>query len=63
MSDKFQLFVSIMVFYVILSYIIGPMLFYYFMGRTLGSAGYGFIAGSLLSIILWLTMGSKMVKK
>ena len=33
------------------------------MGRTLTAAGYGFIAGSVLSIILWLSVGSKMVKK
>ncbi len=62
MSNKIQLFISIMVFYIILSYIIGPLLSYYFMGRTLTSAGYGFIVGSVLSIILWLTVGSKMVK-
>ena len=52
-----------MVFYIILSYIIGPLLSYYFMGRTLTAAGNGFIIGSVLSIILWLTVGSKMVKK
>ena len=63
MSDKLQLFVSIMIFYIVLSYIIGPLLSYYFMGRTLTAAGYGFIAGSVLSIILWLSVGSKMVKK
>jgi len=32
------------------------------MGRTLTAAGNGFVAGSILSIILWLTVGSKMVK-
>jgi hypothetical protein len=32
------------------------------MGRSLNAAGKGFIAGSILSIILWLTVGSKMVK-
>jgi hypothetical protein len=63
MSDKLQTFIFIMVFYIILSYIIGPLLSYYFMGRTLTAAGNGFIVGSILSIILWLTVGSKMVKK
>ena len=62
MSNKLQIFISIMVFYIILSYIIGPLLSYYFMGRTLRAAGNGFIVGSILSIILWLTVGSKMVK-
>jgi hypothetical protein len=61
MSDKFKLFVFIMIFYIFLSYIIGPVMFYYLMGRSLSAAGYGFIVGSILSIILWLTVGSKMI--
>jgi len=52
-----------MVFYIFLSYIVGPVLFYYLMGRSLAAAGKGFVAGSIVSIILWLTVGSKMVKK
>ena len=63
MSDKLQTFVFIMVFYIFLSYIIGPLLSYYFIGRTLTAAGNGFIVGSILSIILWLTVGSTMVQK
>ena len=62
MTDKLKLFVFIMVFYIFLSYIVGPVLFYYLMGRSLNAAGKGFIVGSILSIILWLTVGSKMVK-
>jgi hypothetical protein len=62
MSSKFQMFLSIMVFYALLSYVIGPMVFYYTMGKTLKSAGNGFIAGSVLSIVLWLMFGSKMIK-
>lgn len=60
--EKFQLFVSIMVFYVFLSYILGPLVFYYFIERSLSSAGNGFMAGSVISLGLWLTVGSKMVK-
>jgi hypothetical protein len=63
MSDKLQTFIVIMIFYIILSYIIGPLVSYYFMGCTLTAAGNGFIVGSILSIILWLTVGSKMIKK
>jgi hypothetical protein len=63
MSDKFQLFVSIMAFYIFLSYILGPLAFYYLMDRSLSAAGNGFIAGSLLSILLWLMVGSNMVSK
>lgn len=57
-----QTFISIMAFYAVLSYIIGPLVFYYFMERSLSSAGNGFIAGSILSILLWVMVGSKMVK-
>jgi len=62
MADKFKLFVSIMAFYVFLSYVLGPLVFYYMMGRSLTAAGNGFIVGSLISIVLWLMVGSKMVK-
>lgn len=63
MTEKFQLFVSIMAFYIFLSYVLGPLVFYYLMDRSLTAAGNGFIAGSLLSIILWMMVGSKMVNK
>ena len=62
MSSGLQTFISIMAFYAILSYIIGPLVFYYFMERSLSSAGNGFIAGSILSVLLWVMVGSKMVK-
>jgi hypothetical protein len=51
-----------MVFYIFLSYVIFPMIFYYFMGRTLKSAGNGFALGSIVSILLWYSYGSKMIK-
>ena len=63
MAEKTQLFFSIMVFYIFLSYILGPLVFYYAMERSLSSAGNGFIVGSLLSILLWLFFGSKMINK
>jgi hypothetical protein len=62
MSDKQQLFISIMAFYALLSYVIGPMAFYYLRERSLASAGNGFILGSVVSILLWLSVGSNMVK-
>ena len=62
MTEKTQLFFSIMAFYVFLSYVLGPLVFYYTMERSLSSAGNGFIAGSLVSIALWLMVGSKMIK-
>ena len=59
---SFETFFQIMLFYMVLSYIIGPMVFYYFIEKSLQSAGNGFIAGSVISIALWLMVGSKMVK-
>lgn len=48
-----------MVFYIVLSYIIFPLAFYYLAGKTLGSAGNGFIVGSIVSILLWYNFGKK----
>ena len=56
----FTLFAQIMVFYVFLSYVLGPVVFYYAFGKTLKSAGNGFMVGSVISIILWHFYGSRM---
>jgi len=61
-KSKFNTFLYIMAVYIFISYVLGPVAFYYLMDKTLVSAGNGFIAGSILSIILWLTVGCKMVK-
>lgn len=61
MNGSWMRFMQIMLFYIILSYLIMPILFYYIFGRTLMSAGNGFVVGSILSIILWYGYGSKMV--
>ena len=55
-------FVTIMLFYIVLSYVIGPLVGYYTLGKTSTSAGHGFVIGSIISIILWYTVGSKLVK-
>jgi hypothetical protein len=62
MAGNFQMFISIMVFYMLLSYVLGPLAFYYLMDKSLTSAGQGYVAGSILSLFLWLTVGSKMIK-
>ena len=59
---KFYTFLYIMAVYIFISYILGPIAFYFFIDKTLVSAGNGFVAGSILSIILWFVVGSKMVK-
>jgi len=63
MSADFQMFIMIMMFYILLSYVIGPMFFYYFIEKSLLSAGNGFAIGSVLSIMLWYGYGSKMISK
>jgi hypothetical protein len=52
----------IMAFYVVLSNILFPAIAYLFFGKTVEAAGNGFIAGSVVSILLWKLYGSKMVK-
>ena len=61
MTDQ-QTFCGIMFFYLVLSYVIFPFAFYYYK-KTWASAGQGFVVGSLLSVILWVTYGSKMIKE
>jgi hypothetical protein len=61
MDSKLKTFLGIMAFYILLSYFIFPMVFYYLMGKSLASAGNGFIVGSVVSIGLWLTYGKKML--
>ena len=62
MDSKIQTYIGIMIFYILLSYIIFPLGFYYLVKKSLASAGNGFILGSIVSIILWLFFGSKMIK-
>lgn len=61
MTNSLSTFASIMIFYAILSFLLGPILFYFLWKKSLKTAGYGFIFGSVLSIILWLTYGQHMV--
>ena len=61
MDAKLMMFMQIMVFYALLSYVIGPVIGYYAFGHSIQSAGYGFIVGSIISVMLWHFFGSKMV--
>ena len=58
---SFNMFVGTMLFYVLLSYVVMPLVFYYYVEKTLLSAGIGFVAGSLLSVVLWYTFRSQIV--
>jgi drug/metabolite transporter (DMT)-like permease len=61
MDKKLQTFMGIMLFYAILACVLGPLVFYYVWNKSLKTAGTGFIVGSILSILLWLFYGKKMV--
>ena len=54
-------FIPIMLFYAILSSIVGPVIFYYLGKRSLKMAGYGFVVFSIINIILWFNYGQKMI--
>ncbi len=61
-SNKLQLFAGIMGFYILLSYVVFPLGFYYLIEKSLQSAGNGFVLGSLISVALWYFYGRKIVK-
>lgn len=62
MDKDTYVFIRVMLFYMILSYVVVPVIFYYAFGKSLSRAGDGSVVGSILSIILWYAYGSKMVK-
>ena len=61
MKPSTKMFIQIMGFYIVLSYIIVPVVFYFAFGRTLQAAGHGFAVGSILSILMWYSKGNKMI--
>ena len=62
MEANLQTFLGIMAFYILLSYVIFPLGFYYLVEKSLISAGNGFLIGSLISIALWIVVGQKLIK-
>ena len=62
MKSNFNLFIGIMFFYILLSYVIFPLGFYYLVEKTLLSAGNGFVVGSIISVILWYSVGKNKIK-
>ena len=59
---QFMTFIQVMIFYILLAYVISPAVGYYAFGNSIEYAGHGFVAGSILSVILWYTFGKKMVE-
>jgi hypothetical protein len=62
MTPKLQIFIGIMAFYALLAYVVFPVGFYYLVDKSLASAGNGFIVGSVVSVILWLFVGKKLIE-
>ena len=60
-SSNFMRYVQIMAFYVLISYILFPLIGYFMFGKTLQSAGNGFAIGSIVSIVLWYIYGRKLI--
>lgn len=61
MTNTEQTFLGILGFYLVLSYFLFPLIFYYVGNKSLVSAGHGFAIGSIISVVLWYAVGSKMV--
>jgi hypothetical protein len=61
MSSDLYIFIRIMLFYILLSYIVFPISFYYYFGKSLKHAGSGYVIGSIISVLLWYFYGSKMI--
>jgi hypothetical protein len=53
-------FWQVMAFYALLSCVIMPLIGYYFKGEQ--GLGQGYITGSVVSVLLWLTVGKKYAK-
>ena len=62
MTGKNLKFIQIMMFYVLLSFILFPLLSYYVFDNTLESAGNGYVVGSIISLLLWQFYGKKLIR-
>jgi len=62
MDKNSTMFIQIMLFYILLSYVIFPAGMYYFYDKSLAAAGNGFVVGSIVSIIMWYVAGKNMIK-
>jgi hypothetical protein len=58
---KLMTFSMIMLFYAILSCVIGPLIFYYLGSKSLKNAGTGFVVFSIISVALWYSKGQNMI--
>lgn len=61
MDKQLKTFLVIMCFYIVLSYLVGPIIGYYADGKNLQGAGHGFAIASMISIILWYKIGKNKI--
>ena len=54
-------FLQIMAFYFALAFIIFPVIAFFTFGKNSRSIGDGWVAGSIISIILWFAVGRNMI--
>ena len=52
-------FVYIMLFYILIANILGPLIGYYLKGKA--GLVYGFVIGSVIVVALWLVVGKKYI--
>ena len=62
LSFNLSKYTGVMAFYAVLTYILFPVIAYFLFGKTLEAAGNGFIVGSIVSVVLWQSVGMGMVK-
>jgi hypothetical protein len=62
MNPKEEKFIKIMIFYIFISYVLFPFALYKYYDGDLKKAGYGFLIGSIISMMLWVFYGSSMVE-
>ena len=55
-------FSYIMTLYSFISYVLVPIIFYYFIDKSLLSVGNGYVVGSIITIILWCVLHAKKFK-
>lgn len=63
LSFNITKYAGVMAFYAVLTYVVFPAIAYFFFGKTLEAAGNGFIAGSVVSVVLWRMVGAGVVSR
>ena len=63
LSFNITKYAGVMAFYAVLTYVVFPAIAYFLFGKTLEAAGNGFIAGSVVSVVLWKVAGAGVVSR